>query len=166
MTLLEEKDIRSLRRATNYRSIPLVRMKAVKEKKLRYDEDNKLCLPGKVARFAYPLFKGLDREKIVVVDLDAQLIPTAIEVIAIGAANRCIADVANIFKHACLSNASSLVLLHNHPSGNLEPSEEDTELTKNLLKAGEILGIHLQDHIIMGDDQQYFSFREKSNLWD
>ena len=166
MTLLEEKDIRSLRRATNYKSIPFVKIKAVKEQRYRYDPGNQMRAAADVAKFAYPLFKDMDREQLICINFDNAMQPCAVELIALGAVNRCGTDIANIFKYAVLSNALSIILLHNHPTGSLVPSDDDIEFTKNVYKAGELLGIHLQDHIIMGDDQQYFSFRENLSLWD
>ena len=56
--------------------------------------------------------------------------------------------------------AAGIILLHNHPSGNPDPSEEDIDITKQLVKAGEILGIEVLDHIIIAN-KRYFSFKEK-----
>jgi DNA repair protein RadC len=62
-----------------------------------------------------------------------------------------------VYKAAILSNASSIVLLHNHPSGSTKPSSQDRSLTKILREGGQLLGIPVVDHIIIGDDA-YFSF--------
>ena len=68
-------------------------------------------------------------------------------------------------KTAILSNAVNIVMMHNHPSSNLNPSKEDTMLTDRMVTVCEILGIPLVDHIIVGgDNSEYFSFREKGIL--
>lgn len=68
-----------------------------------------------------------------------------------------------IFKRAMLNNAASIILAHNHPSGNLEPSYEDKEMTKRLKNAGELLGIPLVDHIILSGEG-YYSFKNHDLL--
>ena len=64
-----------------------------------------------------------------------------------------------------LSNAAGIILFHNHPSGEPEPSKEDIQMTVRVKKAGELLGIALQDHIIIGEDR-YYSFREQWEYWE
>ena len=66
-----------------------------------------------------------------------------------------------IFKEAYLSGATSLICIHNHPTGNIEPSKNDIELTNNLIKTGMLLGVKIDDHIIIGKDN-YFSFFENN----
>ncbi len=68
-----------------------------------------------------------------------------------------------MFKSAILSNASNIILAHNHPSGNPEPSRQDMDMTKRLAEAGRLLGIEVLDHVIVSDDR-YFSFREEKLL--
>jgi DNA repair protein RadC len=68
-----------------------------------------------------------------------------------------------VFKAAILANASTVVLAHNHPSGNPTPSPEDHQITKRLARAGELLGIHVLDHVVVGDSG-YVSFRERGLL--
>jgi DNA repair protein RadC len=68
-----------------------------------------------------------------------------------------------VFKAAILANAAAVILAHNHPSGDPLPSADDCELTRRLLQAGDLLGIHVLDHVIVGDDC-YFSFRERGQL--
>lgn len=67
-----------------------------------------------------------------------------------------------IFKAAIIANAASLLLVHNHPSGDPEPSAEDREVTNRLYAAGELLGVTLVDHVILGQEGKYFSFCEQS----
>jgi DNA repair protein RadC len=73
-----------------------------------------------------------------------------------------IADIRLIFGTALKAAASGLVISHNHPSGNLKPSDRDVEITKKIKDAGDMLDIKLMDHIIVGHDGQYLSFSDES----
>lgn len=106
-----------------------------------------------------PLFDRADREMMIVMSLDAKNTPIAVEITAVGGIDNCIVDVRNIFKHAIMSNASSIICFHNHPSGIPEPSEDDKAITRRIKEAGNLLGILLLDHIIIGDDT-YYSLEE------
>ena len=110
-----------------------------------------------------PLFALSDREMVAVMSLDTLLRPIAAEVVAVGGLNKCYVDIGNIFKHAILSNARCVICFHNHLTGNCTPSPEDCVLTNRIWEAGNILGISLEDHILIGSDQ-YFSFREQGAL--
>lgn len=87
-----------------------------------------------------------------------------IHVVSIGTINRTIIHPREIFVDAIKENASAIIVCHNHPSGNCNPSNEDIETTKMLIGASEILGIPLLDHIIIGFDK-YFSFMENKILF-
>ena len=89
---------------------------------------------------------GLDREVLCVVNLRTDGKPASCNFVSMGAVNECIAHPREIFKSAILSNATSMILLHSHPSGNLKPSKEDTVITDRMLKLSELLGIPLVDH--------------------
>ena len=71
-----------------------------------------------------------------------------------------VADPKVIFQTALKANASSIILVHNHPSGNLQPSQNDINLTKNIVKAGKLLELQAIDHLIVSDDA-YFSFADE-----
>ncbi|HAQ39631.1 MAG TPA: DNA repair protein RadC [Clostridiales bacterium] len=83
-----------------------------------------------------------------------------------GSINCCIAYPREIFKRAMLQNASTVIVVHNHPSGDSEPSKEDIVLTNRLNECGKVLGIKLLDHIIVGDEERenYYSFKEEGQL--
>ena len=68
-----------------------------------------------------------------------------------------------MFRAALLSNAAGLIAIHNHPSGDPTPSADDVEVTRRLAASGEVLGVHLWDHIVVGDGR-YYSFKESSRL--
>ena len=84
-------------------------------------------------------------------------------VISIGTLDASIVHPREIFREAIARGAAALVLFHNHPSGDPEPSREDTRLTERLVAAGLLMGIEVLDHVILGD-ARYFSYREKGSL--
>ena len=84
---------------------------------------------------------------------------TGVHTISIGSLNASIVHPREVFKAALLNNASAIVLMHNHPSGDPEPSREDIATTRRLVDAGNILGIDVLDHIIIGDGR-YISLKE------
>ena len=108
---------------------------------------------------------GYDREVLCVVNLNSRLQPINFHVVSVGDLSQSIAFIPNIMKSGILSNAQSFMMLHNHPSGDVTPSQEDTLLTRRVLEAGKILGIGCVDHIIVGGGNGlYFSMREQGTL--
>lgn len=85
----------------------------------------------------------------------------AIQLMGVGSVDSCPASVADILKFALSSNASSLILVHNHPSGYPVPSREDRTLTGRIEEACKIIGLKLADHIIIGGDGYGYSIREE-----
>jgi len=81
-----------------------------------------------------------------------------------GTLDRSLVHPREIFKEACMVSASSIICVHNHPTGNVKPSNEDIFLTNALKEIGQIMGITLNDHIIIGKDS-YYSFFENGELW-
>ncbi len=104
----------------------------------------------------------LDREVVCIINLRSDNRPVCCNFVSMGTVNESVAHPREILKSAILSNATAIMLIHNHPSGNLTPSKDDTMITDRMLKLGELIGIPILDHIIVGgDNQSYFSFREK-----
>ena len=107
----------------------------------------------------------MDREIICVINLRSDGCPINCSICSIGAIDQAVAHPREIMKTAILSNAASIILLHNHPSGNLAPSKDDTMITDRMAGVCHLLGVPLVDHIIVGgDNKEYFSFREKGIL--
>ena len=79
-----------------------------------------------------------------------------------GNVNSSIVGIREIFQKALLANAVSIILIHNHPSGDPTPSREDIAVTKRIVEAGKIIGVEVLDHIIIGD--QYSSLKEKGHM--
>ncbi len=93
----------------------------------------------------------LDREQIRVVTLDIRNGVIGIEIVAIGTLNSCMGHPREIFKNAIVKSAASIIIVHNHPSGDPSPSPEDFALTKRLIEVGKFLGIEVLDHVVIGD---------------
>ncbi len=85
------------------------------------------------------------------------------ECISRGGINSTVVDSRIIFKRAIAQGATSIILIHNHPSGKINPSQQDIALTKNLVSAGKILGIPISDHLIIGN-KDYYSFCDEGRL--
>lgn len=115
---------------------------------------------------AYELVKdelaALDREVFIVVSLNVRNKVLGLNVVSIGSINSSLVHPREVFKSAILLNASCIILLHNHPSGEIEPSKNDIELTKRLVEAGEVIGIDVIDHIVVGNT--FFSFLQNNLL--
>ena len=104
----------------------------------------------------------LDREKehFWAIGLTAQNQIKYIDLVHLGAINQCPCHPMEIFRRACIKGIASLIVAHNHPAGNPEPSNEDRIATRRLKEAGDILGIKFLDHIIIGKDR-YYSFSDE-----
>lgn len=100
-----------------------------------------------------------DRECFIVISLNAKGNVTGVAVESTGCLTSSIVHPREIFKQAILSNACSVILAHNHPSGDVTPSADDIQTTGRLEKAGEILGIRVLDHVIVGGESHY-SFKK------
>jgi len=116
--------------------------------------------PAAVSRQLLPLLDGLDREHFVVLALDARNRPIGANTVSIGSLSASLVHPREIFKFAILANASSLILAHNHPSGDTAPSRDDIELTRRLVDAGTLIGIEVLDHLVIGGEE-FFSLKEK-----
>jgi DNA repair protein RadC len=110
------------------------------------------------------LLENRDRETFVAIHLDSKLRVLSAEVVAIGTLSATLVHPREVFKGALLSNAASIVVAHNHPSGDPTPSPEDLALTQTLIRAGELLGVAVHDHLIIGETT--LSLRETTRLWD
>jgi DNA repair protein RadC len=98
------------------------------------------------------------REFFGVVYLDTKNKPVAHEVVSVGTLNASIVHPREVFRRAIVESAAAVILVHNHPSGDLEPSPDDREITRQLVEAGKILGIEVLDHIIVNGRREFFSF--------
>jgi DNA repair protein RadC len=118
--------------------------------------------PDDVARIL-PKLRNEQREHFMVVLLNARHEVLAIETVSIGSLNASIVHPREVFKPAIVQSAASVVLAHNHPSGDPEPSEEDLTITKRLVQVGELLGVAVLDHVILAK-RGVVSFRSRQLL--
>ncbi|MGD9677322.1 MAG: DNA repair protein RadC [Vulcanibacillus sp.] len=119
--------------------------------------------PKDAAEYLIDDIKFLKQEHFIILLLDTKNQIISKETISIGTLNSSIVHPREVFKPAIKKSVSAIILAHNHPSGDPTPSKEDIEITKRLTKAGEILGIDVLDHIIIGDSK-YISFKEEGLL--
>ena len=118
--------------------------------------------PDDVIKLMQGYIGDLDREKLIVVNLDTQNRPLSYHVVSIGDVNRSLAPIQNVYKTAILNNASSIMLFHNHPSGSLVPSKSDDIVTAKAAYVGQIMGINILDHVIVANNaNDYFSYRSQ-----
>lgn len=143
--------------------IDIVKVKLVKESSILY-EQRRINSPSVASNLMETFLDGLDREELIVLSLDTKNQPTTINVCSRGSINSSIVHPREVFKTAILSNAASIIIGHNHPSGDTTPSNEDLSITKRLIDAGKILGINLIDHIIIGSDGDYTSLKERGDI--
>ncbi len=135
--------------------------------RMKTEEIGKLVSPDPVAkpydaiRLLQKELDAMDREYVVVINLDPAMRPICWNTAAVGTSATAIVSPANVFKAAILANASGIMVLHNHPSGDITPSPEDDLLTASLGDAGRLLNIPLSDSVIVGaGNDRYFSYAE------
>ena len=119
--------------------------------------------PADVALLLRPLFHGAARERAVVALFDAAMQMIGASVISTGGLTSAIVEPRAVFELALMTNAASVVVAHNHPSGNPEPSKEDVAITKRLVEAGRALAIPVHDHLIL-TERGYSSLAERGLL--
>ena len=126
----------------------------------RIDEDRpQLRTPRSVAEYLLPQFGNRPVEQFGVLSLDTKHRAVRASVLSIGTLDASIVHPREVFREAMAAGAAALVLFHNHPSGDPEPSEDDVRLTERLVAAGILMGIEVLDHVILAD-VRYYSFRE------
>jgi DNA repair protein RadC len=118
--------------------------------------------PADVERLLRGRIANLDRENFVVVLLNTKNEVIETSTVSVGTLDASLVHPREVFKPAVRASAASVILAHNHPSGKVEPSREDREVTRRLGEAAEILGIEVVDHVIVGDG--YFSMKEHGIL--
>jgi DNA repair protein RadC len=116
--------------------------------------------PEDVAQYMMDEMRQLNQEHFVVLYLNTKNQVLHKETIFIGSLNASIVHPREIFREAFRFSAASIVCLHNHPSGDPEPSQQDIEVTQRLVESGKMLGIALLDHVIIGD-RRFYSLKEK-----
>lgn len=122
----------------------------------------KITSPEKAFQFFKPRLPG-DVEEFWAAALNSQKDVLAAACLFRGTVNQCLFHPRDVFRFAYLHNAASLIVAHNHPSGSIRPSDEDQQLTGQLLQVAVILQVPLDDHLILAGGR-YYSFRQNGTL--
>lgn len=144
------------------KAIRLRQIKAVYETLVIREEITNYLLPGN--RYSSPIqvfetfgfLQHETKEYFLALHLDGKNRIVAVEMVSIGSLNQSIVHPREVFKTALLSSAAAIILLHNHPTGDTTPSSEDLAITRRLKEVGDLLGIRVLDHIIIGDSYRSF----------
>lgn len=119
--------------------------------------------PEDAARYMMPMLRYEQKEHFLVMLLDVRNRVIATSTISVGGLTSSIAHPREVFREAIRHSAAALILVHNHPSGDPSPSREDIQLTRQMMKAGEVMGIPVLDHIILANDD-FLSIKEANCL--
>ena len=120
--------------------------------------------PEEAAKAMADLLKDYDREVFAVVNLKINGQPINMNIVSIGTLDSSLTNPREILKSMVLSNAFAVMLFHNHPSGNLNPSREDFIITNRMNDICDLIGIKLWDHIIIGPNDEFYSFHAKCKM--
>jgi DNA repair protein RadC len=119
--------------------------------------------PEEVLRLVRPLVRDADREHFYCLHLSARNTVLEVALVSVGTVNASLVHPREVFKRAIALSAASIIVVHNHPSGDPAPSTDDLDITSRLTKAGELLGIEVLDHVIVCNGH-FTSFREEKLL--
>lgn len=150
------KGVGPVKAITLLASIELGKRVSIKEAKANMSLSNK----EKIHEVFKKFFINENQEKFLAIFLDNKKCLINYKILFIGTNNASIAHPREVFMEAIKANASAVVVMHNHPSGNVLPSEEDKNITKKLVQSGHMLGIPLLDHIIT-NGEEYYSFYDE-----
>ena len=142
------------------RGLPIVRVRLEQDRVIGNESVNP---QDKAVEYIIREFADLDREVFMILNLDTALRPINLNVVSMGTLNEAMVHPREVFKASILSNANSVICIHNHPGGDVTPSDPDIAVTNRLTECGKILGIEVADHLIIGGrDGTYFSFQESA----
>ena len=142
------------------RGLPIVSVRLEQDRVIGNESVN---TQDKAVEYIIREFADLDREVFMILNLDTALRPINLNVVSMGTLNEAMVHPREVFKASILSNANSVICIHNHPGGDVTPSDPDIAVTNRLTECGKILGIEVADHLIIGGrDGTYFSFQESA----
>ena len=134
-----------------FSGVPLYTTRLVRERTFTFPTRDQVRSPADAAVVLAEYFSDRDREEFVVAFLDTANTLTGLHVASVGGLAASIVEPRQVFKAAVLANAAAVLLAHNHPSGNPEPSREDVAITRQLVEAGKVMGVPVHDHLILTD---------------
>ena len=169
----------SIQSLTNLTLIELTQIKGIKQAKAleilacfelskriasaRLEENVSINHPSKIVDWLNNKIGYLEQEHFLIVFLNHRNEIITSRNMYVGLSNSCNVSVREVYTQALRLNASKMLLVHNHPSGNIEPSREDIQVTNQFIEAGKLCGIQVIDHIIVSHNR-YFSFKEKQMI--
>ena len=145
-------------------SIPGFRIALVREPGVKLAERPQLRVPAEAAPLLAQYIGKTDREVFAVALLTIRHRVLGLHTVSVGCLTSSLVHPREVFKPAILAGAAALLLAHNHPSGDPEPSAEDIALARRLVSAGQLLGIEVLDHLILGESGRFVSLRERGVL--
>ena len=134
------------------KKIDVVKVYVKKEQSLQIEKDV-IKKPEQVFEVVKNFLGEVDREHLIVIVLDVKNKINSISVASVGTLNSSIVHPREVFKTAILANGVSIILAHNHPSGDTSPSKDDINITTRIKECGLLMGIELLDHVILGDEK-------------
>ena len=145
-------------------TIPGFRIALVREPGVKLAERPQLRVPAEAAPLLAQYIGETDREVFAVALLTVRHRVLGFHTVSVGCLTSSLVHPREVFKPAILAGCAALLLTHNHPSGDPEPSAEDIALTRRLTAAGQLLGIEILDHLILGEAGRFVSLRERGVL--
>ena len=134
---------------------PRIRLVTVKQLRVADKDTPPIRMPEAAAKHAQAVLSGEDREHFLALHLDSRHRVVSVEIVSIGTLGSSIVHPREVFKGAILANAAAIICAHNHPSGDLDPSQEDRALLGRLVEAGQLLGIPVIDFLIISDSEHW-----------
>jgi DNA repair protein RadC len=144
--------------------LPIYRVQLIRDTAIPTPRAQFRC-SNDVADLLWQFLNDVDREHFVVILVDRKNRLIGLHTVSVGSLTASVVHPREVFKVAILSNAAAILCGHNHPSGDPQPSREDCSLTRRLVQAGQVLGIEVLDHVIIGDGAaDYYSFADQGLL--
>ena len=139
-------------------------LRLVSEGRVQYEHLIRCDQPETAARFLHHVLEGIDREVFGALYLDGRHQAIGHTIAYVGTLSQAPVEPRGVLVPALLANAAALILFHNHPSGDPDPSRDDEQLTRRLVDAGDVVGVKVLDHIILGEAPRYLSLYRR-NPW-
>lgn len=143
--------------------IPAVKLSMIRDGSV-LAERNVITQSAQAATLCRSIIGQNDREELLALLLDAKHKVSAVHSVSVGSLTLSIVHPREVFKMAIISNAAAMIIAHNHPSGDPTPSQEDRQLTTRLKECGELIGISVLDHLVIGEGERYYSFADNGTL--
>lgn len=143
--------------------LDVVSVRLVKEAPIL--SNTKIISPESAVEALGSIMSEIDREVVAVINLKSNGIPINVSFVSMGTINAALVEPRELLKASILSNASNVIMVHNHPSGDLKPSKQDISITNRMIDVFALMGMPLLDHVIVGgDNKAFYSLKQKGNV--